>query len=160
MRTTLTVPASMEEIVQRYDAREEPFTAFDISGELNAARNALMNPSEPESVGAWAEVLAFALDTGQHENAWNSYFGPWAAKTYPDGTKVYSPDIAGTPAVTVVHWAARARAVKHPFLKARYADLAWEMSRLIGMRKRDPEDARIANCRCSWSSAMRGIASR
>jgi Domain of unknown function (DUF4209) len=134
----------MEEIVQRYDAREEPFTVFDISGELNAARNALMNPSEPESVGAWAEVLAFALDTGQHENAWNSYFGPWAAKTYPDGTKVYSPDIAGTPAVTVLHWAARARAVKHPFLKARYADLAWEMSRLIGMRKRDPEDARIA----------------
>jgi hypothetical protein len=34
--------------------------------------------------------------------------------------------------------------LKHPFLKARYADLAWEMSGPIGQRKRDPEDARIA----------------
>ena len=34
--------------------------------------------------------------------------------------------------------------VNHPLLKARYADLAWEMSGLIGRHKRDPEDARIA----------------
>jgi lysyl-tRNA synthetase class 1 len=34
--------------------------------------------------------------------------------------------------------------LKHPFLKGRYADLAWEMSALIGNRKRNPEDARIA----------------
>jgi hypothetical protein len=34
--------------------------------------------------------------------------------------------------------------VTHPLLKARYADLAWEMSGLIGRHKHDPEDARIA----------------
>jgi hypothetical protein len=144
MTTTLTVPAALEEIVLRYDAKEEPFTVFDISGELNAARTVLIDPSEPESLGAWAEVLAFALSTGQHEKPWNSYFGPMGSETSPDGKTIYFPDIAGTPAVTVDHWAARARAVNHPFLKARYADLAWEMSRLIGKRKRDPEDAGIA----------------
>jgi hypothetical protein len=128
MTTTLTVPASIEKIVQRYDAKDESFTEFGISGELNAARTALIDPSEPESLGDWAEVLAFALATGQHENPWNSYFGPMGSGTGAEGKTVYFPDIAGTPAVMVDHWAARARAVKHPFLKARYADLAWEMS--------------------------------
>jgi lysyl-tRNA synthetase class 1 len=140
----LTVPVSLEEIVQRYDGKEGPFTEFDIGRELNAARSALIDPSEPEKLGAWAEVLAFALATGQHENPWNSYFGPMGSATDADDKTIYFPDIAGTPAVTVDHWAARARSLKHPFLKARYADLVWEMSGLIGKRKRNLEDARIA----------------
>jgi hypothetical protein len=144
MTTSLTVPDSLEKIVQRYDAKEESFTKFDIGGELNAARTALVDPSDPEKLGAWAEVLAFALATGQHENPWNSYFGPESSATYDDGKTIYFPDIAGAPAVTMDHWAARPRSLKHPFLKARYADLAWEMSGPIGQRKRDPEDARIA----------------
>ena len=144
MTTLLTVPAALEEIVQRYDAKEESFTEFDIGGELNAARNGLVDPSEPESVGAWAEGLAFALATGRHENPWSSYFGPMGSGTDAQGNTVYFPDIAGTPAVTVDHWAARARTLKHPALKSRYADLAWEMSGPIGQRRRDPEDARIA----------------
>jgi lysyl-tRNA synthetase class 1 len=144
MTTVLTVPASLEEIVQRYDAKEEPFTEFDIGGELNAARSALIDPSDPEKLGAWAEVLSFGLATDQHENPWNSHFGPMGSGTDGEGKTVYFPDIAGTPVVTVDHWAARARSLKHPFLKARYADLAWEMSGPIGKRKRNLEDARIA----------------
>jgi len=144
MTPTLTVPASLEEIVQRYDAKEEPFNEFIISGELNPARSALIDPTGPESLGAWAEVLAFALATGRHENPWNSYFGPGASATDAEGKTLYFPDIAGTPPNAVTHWASRARMLKHPFLKGRYADLAWEMSALIGNRKRNPEDARIA----------------
>ncbi|KRQ92558.1 DUF7380 domain-containing protein [Bradyrhizobium valentinum] len=144
MTAQLSVPAVLEEIVQRYDAKEEPFDEFAISGELNAARKALIDPSEAESVGAWAEVLAFALSADRHENPWNSYFGPMGSGTDGDGTKFYIPDISGTPPTTVDHWAARARSLKHPFLKARYADLTWEMSGLIGKRRRDVEDARIA----------------
>jgi hypothetical protein len=34
MSNALTVPASLEEIVQRFDAREEPFDEFTIGGEL------------------------------------------------------------------------------------------------------------------------------
>ncbi|MCK1407110.1 DUF4209 domain-containing protein [Bradyrhizobium sp. 76] len=140
----LIVPVSMEEIIQRYDAKEESFDEFAIGGELNAARVALIDPSGEDDLGAWAEVLAFALSTGSHENPWNSYFGPLGSGTHADGKTFYSPDIAGTPPPTIDHWAARARSLKHPFLRARYADLAWEMSGLIGKRKRDVDDARIA----------------
>lgn len=144
MTISLDVPASIEEIVQRYNATKEPFNEFAIGGEVNAARSVLVDPTDAESLGAWAEVLAFALATGQHENPWNSYFGPMGSSTDAEGKKTYFPDIAGTPALSVDHWAARARELEHPFLKARYADLAWEMSGLIGKRRRDVDDARIA----------------
>jgi lysyl-tRNA synthetase class 1 len=144
MMSALAVPSFIEDIVQRFDANEEPFDEFTIGGELKTARGALIDPSEAENLGAWAEVLAFALATGQHENPWNNYFGPMGSGTNADGQIFYFPDITGTPPDVVTHWAARARSLKHPFLKSRYADLAWEMSGLIGKRKRDPEDARIA----------------
>jgi Domain of unknown function (DUF4209) len=142
--TTLTVPPSLDEIVRSYDIKEEPFTVHDISRDLIAARNVLVDPSEAEKFGSWAEALAFALATGRHENPWNCYFGPHGSATDADDNVYYSPDIAGTPAITVDHWAQRARSLTHPFLKARYSDLAWEMGRIIGNRRRDVEDARIA----------------
>jgi hypothetical protein len=72
MTQAFTVPDPLEAIIQRYDAKELPFDEFAIGGELKEARGALVNPSESEHLGAWAEVLAFALATGQHENPWNN----------------------------------------------------------------------------------------
>lgn len=144
MTAALTVPAALEEIIQRFDSRAEPFNEFAIGGELKAARSVLTEPSDAVNLGAWAEVLAFALASDRHENPWNTYFGPMGSGVKEDGTKVYFPDIADTPPEVVAHWAARARALKHPFLKSRYADLAWDMSGPIGRRKRDTGDARIA----------------
>lgn len=142
--STLTVPALIEEIIQRYDAKDEPFNEFAITGEMRAISTVLVEPSEAERAGIWAEYLAFDLSTGQHENPWNSYFGPMGSGINDQGQKVYFPDIAGTAPVTVDHWAERARSLNHPFLKARYADLAWEMSGPIGKRRRDVGDAQIA----------------
>jgi hypothetical protein len=62
--TALTVPALIEEIIQRYDAKVEPFTEFNVGGELNEARRALIDATELENLGAWSEVLAFGLATG------------------------------------------------------------------------------------------------
>jgi hypothetical protein len=144
MTIALTVPTSLEEIVQRFDANQEPFDEHKIAGEIRAARAALVEPTDAEGAGAWAEYLAFALATSQHQNPWNSYFGPMGSGVDAEGNKVYFPSIIGTPPEVVTHWATRARTLKHPFLKARYADLAWDMSGPIGNRKRDVEDARIA----------------
>src|SRR6185437_11105602 len=144
MATALIVPAALEKIVQYFNAKEEPFTGHDVAGALRAASAALKDPSEPERNGAWAEYLAFALATDHHENPWNSYFGPMGSGEDGKGDRIYFPDIVGTPRDVVPHWANRARTLKHPFLKARYADLAWEMSGPIGNQKRNVEDARVA----------------
>jgi hypothetical protein len=137
-------PAAIEEVVQRFDSTQTPFSEHDVSRALNAARNTLKEPTEAENLAAWSETLAFALTPPSHENPWNTYFGPMGSGTSKDGQTVYFPDVAGTPKDAVSHWSHRARTVLHPLLKARYADLAWDMSQLIGQKKRDPEDARVA----------------
>jgi hypothetical protein len=141
----LAVPPAIEAVIQHFDALDKSFTEFDVSRDLNVARTALEEPTDAENAGACAEILAFALSQGpDHVNPWNTYFGPMVSQTYEDGRVLYSPDILGAPKEVVDHWAQRARSVSHPILKARYADLAWDMSQAIGQRKRDPEDARLA----------------
>src|SRR5258708_24058436 len=61
MTSTLTVPASIEDIIQRFDANEEPFDEHKIAGELRTASAVLVEPTEAARAGAWAEYLAFAL---------------------------------------------------------------------------------------------------
>jgi len=73
MVATLTVPASIEKVILDFDGRVEPFDKYSVGRELNAARDALVDPTDSENCGAWAEVLAFALETGPHnQNSWNS----------------------------------------------------------------------------------------
>ena len=43
--------------------------------------------------------------------------------TGADGKKFYSPDIGDADARVIDHWRERAKAIGHPILKARYADL-------------------------------------
>jgi lysyl-tRNA synthetase class 1 len=145
MDDKLIVPLTIEDVIQRFDNSEKTFTEFDVSAELAAARNALDEPSEAENAGAWSECLAFALTKGpHHENPWNTFFGPLSSARSNDGQVVYYPDIGGTPPEAVSHWKYRARSISNPLLKSRYADLAWDMSQVIGKKKRDPEDARLA----------------
>ncbi len=98
MESAIDPPPSINEVIDRFDAMGAPFTEFDVSRELNTARQLLENPTEAENAGAWAETLAFALARGpHHENPWNSYFGPMGAGKSDDGKITYFPDIAGTP---------------------------------------------------------------
>lgn len=141
----LIVPPAIEEVIAKFDGSETPLDEHAVKQELVAARGALANPTEAENSGAWAEVLAFALSgNARHYSPWNTYFGPIASGTLEDGRPFYSPDIAGTSAEVVQHWIGRAKSVKHPVLKARYADLAWDMSRAIANTNPDPDMARIA----------------
>jgi Domain of unknown function (DUF4209) len=139
------VPAAIEEVVARFDPAGEPVDEHEIRGALVEARGTLKDAAPAENLGAWAEVLAFALMGGAHgESPWGTYFRPLGSGTRRDGSILYAPDIAGTDAEAVDHWSARANAIKHPVLKARYADLAWDMSRAIASKSPDPEMARIA----------------
>jgi len=53
MPASFIIPATIEEIVQRYDGTDEPFDLHQIERELVQARQALVDPSGPENEGAW-----------------------------------------------------------------------------------------------------------
>ena len=139
------IPPAIEDVIAKLDQAGNPIDEQQVKGALVAARSELKDPTAAENLGAWAEVLAFALANGAHGTSpWGTYFRPLGSGTREDGSILYSPDIAGTDAEVVGHWSAGAKAIKHPVLKARYADLAWDMSRAIANSPPDPETARIA----------------
>ncbi len=139
------IPPVIEEVIAKFDQGDAAFNERQVKQALVSARQSLVDPGEMENLGGWAEVLAFALVETRHQpSPWNTYFGPLATGTQENGAPFYSPDIAGTDAEVVAHWMQRARTVKHPVLKARYADLAWDMSRAIAKTNPDPDMARIA----------------
>lgn len=141
---SLTVPPIIESVIRKFDAAEL-FDEHEVSSELAAARKSLTNLTETESSGAWSEVLAFALASDAESfSPWGTYFGPIGSMKKDDGTTIYFPDIAGTPAYVLEHWTNRANTVRHPVLKARYADLVWELSRVIASVNPDHRMARVA----------------
>ena len=139
------IPPAIEEVIAKFDQAGVAIGEHEVEQALVAARQSLADPGEAEKLGAWAEVLAFALvETRTHSSPWNTHFGPIAFVAKENGEPFYSPDIAGTDAEVIDHWTQRARAIKHPVLKARYADLAWDMSRAIAKTNPDPDMARMA----------------
>lgn len=139
------IPPIIEEVIVKFDQVDAALNERQVKQALISARQSLVDPGEAEKLGAWAEVLAFALvETRHHSSPWNTYFGPLSSGTQQNGKPFYSPNIAGTDAEVVAHWIQRARTVKHPALKARYADLVWDMSRAVAKTNPDPDMARIA----------------
>ena len=139
------IPPAIEEVIQSFDQMDAPFTVRDVHQALAKARRELQKPTEAENFGVWAEILAFVL-VGNRTDAspWRTYFSPLASGTDEDGKPFYSPDIADANADVIRHWADRATGTKHPVLRARYADLVWEMTPVITGGRRDPEMARCA----------------
>lgn len=61
MSEGLTVPASIEEIIQQSDASKEAIGELALSEKINRARHALDKPSEAENIGAWASAISRML---------------------------------------------------------------------------------------------------
>ncbi len=93
MSRALKVPSSIEEIIQYFDASKEAIDELALSERIGKVRNALADPSEAERAGAWAEALAFALQSGGERSPWNTYFRPMGSMSDKDGNTQVFPDI-------------------------------------------------------------------
>jgi hypothetical protein len=140
-----TVPASIEVVISGFDNRTDVYSGTDVYSALCAARQALEAPTPSENSGAWAEVLAFGLTGTEHnEKPWGTYFGPMGSGTRENGETVYFPDATQADATILTHWKSRAGSCNAPVLVARYADLVWDLGKLIANEKRDVAFVRLA----------------
>jgi Domain of unknown function (DUF4209) len=136
---------AIEAVLQSIEGTTTPLSEHDIQRALSQARESLKDPTEDENFGAWADVLAFTVCPVRSQvSPWGTYFGPMGSGTDKDGKTFYVPDISIVDRKVVDHWCTRARLATHPVLKARYADLAWDMCAVIPKARRDPEMARLA----------------
>ena len=101
--------------------------------------------SEEEACLARSIVDSFELYAAHNrESPWNTHFAPTMSGTRDDGTVVFRPDASMLAPLCIDYWEEQARSLKHPVLIARYADMSWDLAKLIEKRKRKPEMAHLA----------------
>lgn len=144
MTNDLIVPDAMDAVICGYAAEGSTIEIHDVSAALQRVAPDAKSLSEPERVGAFAEILAFGLTPSHGPSPWGTYFGPMGSGETEDGRTVYFPDIEGIDERVIAHWKGRAGSVANPVLQARYSDLVWDIGAVIGTKDRDPEMARLA----------------
>ena len=138
---SLNVPEAIEAVLQRADASAMPLDEGKLwSDQIKAAPDPKIATLE-ERRGTFAEIAAWRfmprLD-GVENEPWGIYWGPLASGILADGkTPFYNPDIAEVDEEILTHWITRSGNTKHPVLRARYADLAWEIGRYLRRPAKD-----------------------
>ncbi len=122
------------------DAIEGPLTQVMVLQELGRWAGV---PEEKRTPEVTADVVGLHLGVAPDgDGPWGTRFGPWA--TFGCGQdEVHVPPLSAITPPMVEVWERRARAAGHPVLRARYADLVWDLSQLVRKTKPDIEFARL-----------------
>lgn len=143
---------SLDDLLQELEARTDAFDIDDAHSMVSAYAKAHPEQSLEQDKTAKAELVALGLFAGSEAETgpWGTHFGPlWA---------VHGTDYPPLTAVTtdmVAYWKTRARACKHPRLRSRYADAAWDLEPTVANGTGDHEmaamaiDAYVADCGCA-----------
>jgi hypothetical protein len=114
------------------EAGMSPFEEYNLSFGLEALVGDPKSLTGNERKGCRAEVygLRFLTANTEQRSPWGLYFVPMSSVVKHDGTEVYQPDARDMDSEIIQYWQDRSEKTRHPTLLARYADLAWEISRL------------------------------
>lgn len=125
------LPAIAQRIAE-LEADPRPIEVHQLFAELNQLVAEPDKLTDDERLGCQAEIVAwrFMPMRGEDRGPWDSYFGPLASGTTADGKEVYLPDARDVHREVIEHWRSRSEQTPHPVLRARYADLALEISRI------------------------------
>jgi len=124
---TLTIPASTRSILDAIDAARQPTVDYEVASQLSGLQNA-DDLTDLERKGAWAEASAFTF-LATEESPWGTHYGPGFIASKNDGTPYYAPDIVEIDEEIITHWEQRSEAAQHPVLRARYADVVWDLKK-------------------------------
>jgi hypothetical protein len=121
----LDIPGWVAVVLEEFEASAY-FDESDVAGRISAAAERLAAVSDAEKKAANAECWAFQFhpQDSDEPSCWKTHFGP--AMVFGD---VRIPDIAWIDPAVIAYWTERMSKAKHPLLRARYADLVWDLSK-------------------------------
>ncbi|GIK17003.1 MAG: hypothetical protein BroJett003_19670 [Planctomycetota bacterium] len=142
----ITVPSFLQQVLDEFDAKAEDFHEYDLAGAIDLAAKARKPLSDDDWCGYTAEGWAFFFDHSQpgEKSVWGTHFGPVMIAKLKDGSTVYKPDLQQIHAATIAHWQQRQNQVRHPVMRARYADLLWDLRKHVTGHRGEVNDARTA----------------
>jgi Domain of unknown function (DUF4209) len=136
---------TIEQLVERLESDPTPRDEYEFEGPINALGQAIQERGGQSSAGLIAEGVAFLLHAHdrQDPSTWGLYFGPFMSSVTSSGETVDVPSLEMVTDVLLAYWRRRAVESRHPVMKARYADLLWELPKRLNT-KPDVNMARIA----------------
>lgn len=138
-------PEFVRQVLDGYDADIKPLMEAQVHDALRVAREKHGNVSKEEFEAFRAEGSAFFFyERRDEDSVWGTYFAPTFTATRRDGIEVRIPNIEELDGAVVAHWEQRAEQAKHPVLRARYADLVWDLKQKITQQRADVKFARMA----------------
>lgn len=142
---SLTLPPELMALIHRRESLVEDFDEEDFSFQLENQLKALTELPESEKKAGFAEVAAFQFRLSRHQgkSPWGTRFEPFIDASVND-RQIYDPDIKQIDSEILAHWTTRATECLHPVMKARYADLLWDLTEAATGDKRPFQLARLA----------------
>ena len=92
----------------------------------------------------WFEFIGTYLALYDELSVWGTYYGPEMSRIEKDGNRFDKPPLESITPECIAYWSARMNAAKHPALRARYADMVWDLSHRATGNRPPIEAARIA----------------
>lgn len=136
----LVTPGWVAAVLDQFE-NAQFFDESDVAGHIFAAAEKVESPAPEEKKAGDAESWAFCFllhPNGVGPDA-KTHFGPIVVTG-----EFCNPNIAWIDAAVLRYWGLRMSEVRHPLLRARYADLVWDLSKPAGNLKPPIEAARIA----------------
>lgn len=119
------LPDPLRALLERFDGSSDPFHDSDVERDLN--QFAKGNPERPADLDSAlkSEFFAWSLhaNSSGEDSPWGTHFGP--------SMQFGSHEIPSRSALTagmIEFWMQRIQEVKHPRLRSRYSDAAWDLA--------------------------------
>lgn len=74
------------------------------------------------------EFIAVYLALYDEPNVWGTYYGPEMSGIDNDGNRFDMPPLKSITPECIAYWTTRMNVARHPALRARYADMVWDLS--------------------------------
>lgn len=118
-------------ILEKYENMQSVFSEIDISQGISKVIRQTAT-TEP-STECLAEAMAFEFceNYQSKDTGWGTYYGPMMVFKDTNGSLVESPSIKKITPEVIEYWSERANEAKNPILRARYADLVWDFSKIV-----------------------------
>ena len=135
----------VEQLIEQFGATAT-FPELFMVGDAIAVEAQSMKLTDEERSEVEAEVAALTFHGSPWvKSCWGTHFRPRSSDEQPDGTIIHNPDIVNLTADSVQRWKERATAAVDCVLKARYADVVWDLEEIIaGSTGRSPDFGKLA----------------
>jgi hypothetical protein len=130
-QVAITIPPALQEILDADDASDSPLDESELASRLNAAIPDFRALPLDQRRGALTLVggLQFQRRRLHSTPTWDMYWQPLSSFTTEDGREHPSPDVGLIDEEIRADWTTRSDVLRHPVLRARFADLAWTITR-------------------------------